>query len=233
MPQQVMKAIFRNVFILLTYCLISNSTVYAAPPDSLIPPHSWVKDYQSRKDYQYKTEAHNPTTGFEILLRWISNVLYQLFYSHNALIFWKYFLYTGALIIIIGIIWYFNRFGTSALRRQSSKKMLTGILSEDIHALDFEDLITEAEKNYQYRLAMRWQYLKYLKHLDDSHIIAWQQNKTNSDYKLEISDPAGRYKFSRIARGFENVWYGEASAGYKDYVDYVDLITAPLTAPVL
>ena len=50
-------------------------------------------------------------------------------------------------------------------------------------------LISEAESNNNYRLAIRYYYLWLLKGLSEKEIIDYDPEKTNSDYQYEIKTP--------------------------------------------
>ena len=82
---------------------------------------------------------------------------------------------------------------------------------ENIHELNFEENIAQAEATGNRRLALRLGYLQLLKQLTDRDFIAWQPDKTNHDYLAELAAryPAARPAFAELTRQFEYVWYGE------------------------
>ena len=91
---------------------------------------------------------------------------------------------------------------------------------ENIHELDFDQTIAQAEAAGNRRLALRLGYLQLLKQLTDRDFIAWQPDKTNHDYLRELAAryPAARPAFAELTRQFEYVWYGElplTAAGYR------------------
>ncbi len=83
------------------------------------------------------------------------------------------------------------------------------IYTENVHAMDFETLIANAMKNKDYRLAVRFLYLKNLKQLSDKEIIDWKANKTNYSYQHEINNISLRSKFLEATLIFDYIWYGE------------------------
>ena len=90
---------------------------------------------------------------------------------------------------------------------------------ENIHELDFNQTIAQAEAATNWRLALRLGYLQLLKQLTDRDFITWQPDKTNRDYLAELAAryPAARPAFAELTRQFEYVWYGElplTAAGY-------------------
>ncbi|WP_223034125.1 hypothetical protein [Hanstruepera marina] len=82
-------------------------------------------------------------------------------------------------------------------------------VEENINTVNFDDLITSALKQNNYRLATRYMYLKSLKILSKKGIIDWHYDKTNSDYINEITNETTRNRFKRISYIYDYVWYGE------------------------
>ena len=82
-------------------------------------------------------------------------------------------------------------------------------LDENIHAVDFQTRLAEAEAAGNYRLALRLGYLQLLKLLSDRGLIRWQPDKTNHAYLAELPAEALRAPFRELTRQFEFVWYGE------------------------
>ena len=82
-------------------------------------------------------------------------------------------------------------------------------VEENINEVNFEDLISSALKQNNYRLATRYLYLKSLKILSKKGIIDWHYDKTNSDYINEITNETTKQSFKRISYIYDYVWYGE------------------------
>jgi hypothetical protein len=82
-------------------------------------------------------------------------------------------------------------------------------VEENIEQVDFDQLITKALKETNYRLATRYLYLKSLKSLANKNTIEWHFDKTNSDYLNEIKDLKIKGLFKRASYIYDYVWYGE------------------------
>lgn len=102
---------------------------------------------------------------------------------------------------------------------------------EDIEGLNFGQKIIEAEKAANFRLAVRWHFLRALKKMNERNMITWQKNKTNRDYYFEISNPVVRDQFDKISMVFDHVWYGDfptSEANYKGmqahFQNFINLI---------
>lgn len=74
---------------------------------------------------------------------------------------------------------------------------------------DYDQLIGLAFRAGNFRLAVRYQYLRTLHSLASREKLALAPDKTNYQYVTEISDPASRKEFAGLTLGYEYVWYGE------------------------
>lgn len=79
---------------------------------------------------------------------------------------------------------------------------------ENIHEICFDDEISKALQDNNFRLAVRLLYLKLLKGLSDSGRIQWQPDKTNAAYIEELKNHTQKEKFKLLTHRFEYVWYG-------------------------
>lgn len=80
---------------------------------------------------------------------------------------------------------------------------------EQLENTDLDGLIAAAMDQKDYRLAIRYQYLKALKALSRQGIIEWHYEKTNRDYQREIKVPALQVPFGDISYLYDYIWYGE------------------------
>ncbi len=74
---------------------------------------------------------------------------------------------------------------------------------------EIDRLIKEAENQYNYRLALRLQFLKIFKKMMENQFIQYKKDKTNYDYYNEIETPDLKKYFKKISRWYDYVWYGE------------------------
>jgi hypothetical protein len=80
---------------------------------------------------------------------------------------------------------------------------------EDIHAVDFETAIGNAESEARYRDAVRLHYLKILKLLTDAGRIQWKPDKTNADYAFELAGTELADGFDGLTYIYDCTWYGD------------------------
>lgn len=100
-----------------------------------------------------------------------------------------------------------------------------GVLDEDIHTMNFEQLISNALQRKEYRLAIRLHFLQALKLLADKHYIMWQPGKTNHDYLEELESKNLQAGFNELNFYFEYAWYGNFAINETLYRKFDSLFT--------
>jgi hypothetical protein len=93
-------------------------------------------------------------------------------------------------------------------RKTATVNPLT-IDEEHIENINLDTFISDALAQKNYRLAIRYMYLKALKELSFNNTISWHFEKTNSDYYNEIEDPLLKDNFKKVSFLYDYVWYGE------------------------
>jgi hypothetical protein len=113
----------------------------------------------------------------------------------------------------IAIIILFLSSSNVFLFRRQSKKLSTDEemqeLNEDIFSIDYEKEIQKAINSQNYRLAIRYLYLRTLRNLSEKGIIKYSQEKTDQDYVMQLFGTEYYKDFFRITRDFEYAWYGQ------------------------
>ena len=82
-------------------------------------------------------------------------------------------------------------------------------LEENIHEMDFDQLIQQAIQDKAYRRGVRLLYLETLKELTSHEWIQWKINKTNFDYQEELRHTPLIHDFESLTLDYEYVWYGD------------------------
>ena len=185
--------------------------------DSKLEERSFNEDlsqkYQGDEfDYEIKTgESQNLLLR---ALRWFFNGLGDIFgfdVSPNTLKVIQYLIYVlmGLLVIYLLVRFLVNeRFGSIFTKKATS--ILDVDLSEQhIESLDLDSLMNEALQKKDYRLAVRYQFLRVLKQLSQKQLIDWHFEKTNSDYEKELNENRLKTKFKEVSYLYEHIWYGE------------------------
>ncbi|WP_418499845.1 hypothetical protein [Flagellimonas sp.] len=166
-------------------------------------------------DYDVKTgESSNLLWRF---VRWLLELLQKLFgafgieISPSTMTFLEFSLYglMGILVIYLLVRVLINE-KFSSIFTQKARSIIDLDLSEQhIENIDLDSLMEEALKNGDYRLAVRYQFLKILKLLSQKNIIDWHFEKTNVDYEREIAQTQLQLEFKKASYLYENIWYGE------------------------
>lgn len=125
-------------------------------------------------------------------------------------------------ILIAGTIYFLIRLliGKDAVSFFRKKNKLVAPINsteEHIDAIDLNALIINALAEKNYRLAIRYMYLKALQDLSIKNVINYHFEKTNTDYYREIVDVSLKQKFSRISYLYDYIWYGEFDLDENEY----------------
>ncbi len=103
--------------------------------------------------------------------------------------------------------------------KKSKSEVVFAELAENIHEMDFNQLIAEAKTKQNYRRAVRLLYLHTLKKLTDQSLIDWQIDKTNHEYEQELAYTSLHPSFQAITLRFEYFCYGDFQLDHTAYND--------------
>lgn len=127
------------------------------------------------------------------------------------------------ILIIAGVIYYLVR----VILNKNSRWLFTkkdegegfthNNIEENITNTNFKNLIKDAIKNEDYRLAVRFYYLLLLKKLDKASIIQYAPQKTNVDYQQELISTKLSNDFVKASYYYSYIWYGEFAINKNDY----------------
>ena len=133
----------------------------------------------------------------------------------NSFLFWL--LTSPAIRIIfwviaasfVGFILYRLFLSNGIFRRNTLSSTATAMLEEDqaVTLSDYDRLILQAYNTGDYRLAVRYLFLKNLAHLSEKEYLQLSANKTNFQYVQEISADK-KNEFSSLLLIYEYIWYG-------------------------
>lgn len=121
-------------------------------------------------------------------------------------------LFYGILIVIALYIIVRLLVGTKAssfFSKKSRQLAPLNVQEEHIERVDLDQFIRNALARNNYRIAVRYMYLKVLKELSIRNLISWHFDKTNGDYYEEIEDPQLKDNFKKVSYLYDHVWYGE------------------------
>lgn len=165
-------------------------------------------------EFNYSSQEGEAQNLLKRFLRWFFGWIDESFgvnISPHTLQIIEYLIYTlmGGLIIYL-FIRFLSGEKLSAVFTKKATSILDINLSEDhIENVDLDELIRLALTQKNYRLAVRYQYLRILKILSQKDIIEWHYEKTNSDYQNEIEAQNIRTGFKDVSYLYDYIWYGE------------------------
>ncbi|MES2515545.1 MAG: hypothetical protein V4580_15425 [Bacteroidota bacterium] len=125
------------------------------------------------------------------------------------------------ILVIAGVtvvIWLLTRTEfTSFLKGNTRNAAFNFSDVEDIANVDFDEKILKAYQERDFRVAVRWLYLKQLFALNQKGTIIYQPYKTNIDYSLELTKMPYQKHFMELSRIYDYVWYGQYAISESDY----------------
>lgn len=120
------------------------------------------------------------------------------------------FVVIGALLITV--IYYVTRHISLGFKieRTSLDTENAAAPVEDIAELDIDQLLDQAIRDGNHKLAVRLYYLGLLKKLNEKGAIVWKKDKTNRDYLTELFSANIFFDdVRRLTLSYESVWYGD------------------------
>lgn len=177
-----------------------------------------LDEYKKSKDFQYETKVVETPSLWDRFWNWFWGLVEDIMSTPEGqatlkVLYWV--LGVGAIAFFIYKVIRMNRLAIFA--NESKSAGAYKIDSEDIHAIPFDLAISEALQQGNYRLAVRLLYLQHLKLLADRNMIAWQPNKTNTDYWRELTNETLQQIFKSATNIFEYAWYGSHTVSKDDY----------------
>ncbi|MCK7591584.1 DUF4129 domain-containing protein [Subsaxibacter sp. CAU 1640] len=187
--------------------------------DTSIEPREYdnLKDKYKGDEFVYERNVENAGwwTRFKQWLNDLFRDLFNLNSAGQASRATDIALKIGGVIIFLLVIYFIfkavmNDEGKWIFGKSSDKSIIPVTdVETNIHSTDFKKLTANAEKDGNYRLAIRYYYLWLLKGLTNAEIIEYDVEKTNSDYYNEIVSKQIKDEFSYTSYLYNYIWYGE------------------------
>ncbi|MDZ7624146.1 MAG: hypothetical protein U5J96_06850 [Ignavibacteriaceae bacterium] len=191
--------------------------------------------YKNDPDFDYEGGPKEADDWITKIKNWINQQLAILRTSkvYSTLLDYLYYgLMIAALILIIRGLIKADRRGLLFGKINSNEiKMIES--EEDISQINFDELIAAAAERKDYKLAVRYLFLKSLKLLSEKELIELRNNKTNHQYLSEIKNNRISSAFQIATSRFEWIWYGDfpvdenvMKSSQKDFNELFGLITS-------
>lgn len=101
---------------------------------------------------------------------------------------------------------------TTVFKPKKAQKLPYQVSEEQLNDIDFDQEISLALREEQWRFVVRLTYLCALKLLAASEAVTVKKGKTNREYLYELSGKDGAYDFERLSFIFDYTWYGHFEA---------------------
>ncbi|SRX55015.1 hypothetical protein [Aequorivita sp. CIP111184] len=213
------------LFILILFFLLNTLAATASAKDSLTVTVDSSKvvqkhfsenlfDKYSGNEFNYDSVEGEAENFLGRAINWFFNKLGEIFginLSPEMYQIIKFIIY-GLLIVFAIYILVKLLVGDNASSFFSKKSKMVAPLNiqeEHIENVNLDSYIKNALNEENYRLAIRYMYLKSLKLLSLKNIIDWHFEKTNNDYYREIESVTLKENFKKISYLYDNIWYGE------------------------
>ncbi len=177
------------------------SPAYRSVPDSVTEHMKKEKDFLYANDPSYwpkKKQKSNPA-----FYRFIASML------QSPVLKWVVYIFLATIVLfaIYQVLLVNNFFIFS---RKVKRKKLSATSDEDeMLEANMDEQINKAIDNQEYRLAIRYMYLKTLQLLNEKNRIKYNAQSTNRDYIRQMQQHSGAKEFSMLTGVYEYVWYGE------------------------
>ena len=179
---------------------IQQRAFHAATLDSL----------KANPDFDYKQPPTVAETLWSRFMRWLSGFFESLVSGALHTDFGRILIYVVGLVVICIVIMMLLKVNAFKVFYSGADvgKINASFFNENIHEMDFEQLIDAARQKQDYRQATRLVLLYALKLLSDKHLIHWQAGKTNHDYVEELKPGELKTGLSELSFYFDYAWYG-------------------------
>lgn len=185
-----------------------------------------LEKWKNEKEFSYLDQetASSWWTQFKL---WITakfqNLLNWFFGDYQPGIVMEFFImllpYLFLLVVLFFAAWLFVRLNPAYAPAQPAvvPKVFFSEEEKIMNSRDISALIEGAISNEDYRLAVRYLFLRNLRKMNKMGIIKYHLQKTNQDYLGEIPHKSLKLQFTRIIRLYEYIWYGDFKVTEEDF----------------
>lgn len=177
-----------------------------------------IDSFKAQRDFRYQDEIAESPSLWDRFWQWFWEKYDEIMSTESGRTTMKIVYIVLGLVAVAFFVYRVMRMNRLALfASEVAYKTPYSLEEEDIHAINFDMAIREAEEEGNYRLAIRLLYLQNLKRLADKNMILWLPGKTNSDYKKELKETAFGESFHKLTTAFESAWYGDKAITKPEY----------------
>jgi len=175
---------------------VEDTATFRAVPSSVINAYKKDKAFAYANDPRYwAPERFSPSRNY---FDWLGSKWFR----------------TSLIIVLVAVILFalYKIISENSLYLfYSAPKKVAGESTDNIEVSfdGLDDKIREATDSGNYRLALRYMYLKTLKKAGDKQLIRFHADGTNQEYINQMRNHPGENDFRFLTNVYEYVWYGE------------------------
>lgn len=120
------------------------------------------------------------------------------------------FIYWGVAIFLLAFVIYKLFVGNNPVFVTNSKVQMPTVdmAEEEMDEDNLDGYLQKAIRNKNYRLAVRYQYLKTLQRLGEKGVLQLSIDKTNYQYAKDLSTKPYANAFAKLSLQYEYAWFG-------------------------
>ncbi len=208
----------------IVYSSIKDSVSIAIDTSSILVKkfNDSLQDKYSGDEFNYDVAEGEAQNILLRIIRWFFDGLESIFGVHvdpeiynivEKLIY--FILISVALYFIVRLLT--GKQATAFFSKKSKEVATVQYEEEHIEQIDLDKRIKDALHQNNFRLAIRYMYLKTLKELSKNKLIEWNFEKTNQDYYKEIKQENVKEHFKSASYLYEYIWYGEFAINQPEF----------------
>ncbi len=177
-------------------------------------PQEKLENFRADGDFDYGQEIAEGVSIWDRIRYWIFKLWQTIFgesVTGEIIEFAFYVLCLAGLVYVILRLLDVDATKLFYRREKEEGLKFQDALHDNIHSINFEEEITRALQEKDYRKAIRLRYLFALKELADRQVIRWQPGKTNAEYLQEVSSEY-QSVLNDLSYYYMYTWYGNFSA---------------------
>jgi hypothetical protein len=168
-----------------------------------------IGELKSDSNLNYEQPPTVVASLWDRFLAWLVDLLELIFRKAFATDWGNLIVYLLGLALLIFVIMTLLKVDAlKILFSAEGSQSKIEIFEENIHEMDFEQLINEAITEKDYRRGIRLLFLYSLKLLSDKHLIRWESGKTNHEYVAELKLQDLKTGLNELSFYFDYAWYG-------------------------
>ena len=185
-----------------------------------------IRRFQEDSDFDYGIRRKATISWWDRFTYWFAQQWARLFeHTYFGTIYNILFYIFCFSVIVFAILKLTGTNVSQLFRGRHDRGLVQGNeLEDNIHAIDFEREIAQAQQDRDYRRGIRLLYIYTLKKLTDRQLIHWRPGKTNHDYQAELRGSAMASSFEQLSHYYEYAWYGNFPADEAMYLRAEQLV---------